>query len=58
MVDIEKLRNDIKQQCYGIFFGGGYGGALIQSFDVENATSDELINMAIQQGMNLKKYEI
>jgi hypothetical protein len=27
-IDIEKLREDLKQECYGAFFGGGFGGTL------------------------------
>lgn len=32
-IDIEKLREDMKQQCYAAFFVGGFGGALNESFD-------------------------
>ena len=30
-IDIEKLREDMKQECYGAYFGGGFGAALMDS---------------------------
>lgn len=27
-LDIEALRDDLKQECYGAFFGGNFGGGL------------------------------
>ena len=45
-IDIEKLREDMKQDCYGAYFGGGFGGAMMESFDVEKASPEELIEMA------------
>ena len=35
-IDIEGLREDLKQECYGAFFSGGFGVALMGSFDVEH----------------------
>lgn len=57
-IDIERLREDIMQDCYGAYFVGGYGGALIESFDVEKASLQELIEMAENKGIDLRKYEI
>ncbi len=57
-IDIERLREDLKQECYGAFFGGGFGGALIESFDVEHASPQKLVEMAREKGIDLRKYEI
>ena len=57
-IDIEKLREDLKQECYGEFFGGGFGGALMESFDVEKASPEKLVKMAQENGLDLRKYEI
>ena len=57
-IDIEKLREDLKQECYGAFFGGGFGGALMESFDVEKASPEKLVKMAQENGLDLRKYEI
>lgn len=57
-IDIEKLREDMKQDCYGAYFGGGFGGALVESFDVEKASPEELVEMAKnKRGINLSDYE-
>ena len=55
-IDIDALREDMKNECYGAFFGGGFGGALIESFDIEDASPEELVQMAQRQGINLNKY--
>ncbi len=57
-IDIEKLREDMKQDCYGAYFGGGFGGALVESFDVEKASPEELVEIAKnKRGINLSDYE-
>lgn len=33
-IDIEKLREDLKNDSLGAFFGGGFGGALIEASDL------------------------
>ncbi len=56
-IDVEKLREDLKQECYGAFFGGGLGGALIESFDIGRASPEELVKIAEDKGIDLGKYE-
>ncbi len=56
-IDIEKLREDMKQECYGAYFGGGFGAALMESFDVEKASPEKLIEMAKnKRGIDLDNY--
>ena len=57
-VDIDALREDMKDECYGAFFGAGFGGALIDSFDVEDASPEELVQRAVDQGIDLRKYQV
>ena len=57
-IDIDSLREDMKQDSYGAFFGGGYGGALMESFDIEKASPKELLEMAQDKGFNLEDYKI
>lgn len=54
-IDIERLREDIKQDCYGAYFGGGFGGALMESFDVEKASPEEVIEIAKNKNMDFRK---
>ena len=57
-IDIDKLRDDMRNESYSAYFGGDFGGALIEAFDVERASDEKLVEMAIQQGINLKKYQV
>ena len=43
--------------CYGAFYEGGFGGALIQSFDLEQASPQTLIKIAQDYGVNLEQYQ-
>ncbi len=58
MIDVEQLREDLLQNCYGGFFGGGFGAALIEAAEVEKATLEELVELAQRQGINLSRYSI
>ena len=58
IIDIDKLRKDMLDNCYGAFFVGDFGGALVESVDIEKATDEELVEMAMRQGIDLRRYEI
>lgn len=55
-IDVDRLRDDMRNESYGAYFGGGFGGALIEAFDVERASDEKLVEMAIQQGIDIRKY--
>lgn len=57
-IDVDRLRDDLKNECYGAFFGGGFGGALMESFDVDRADPEELVEMAQRNGVNLWDYQV
>lgn len=57
-IDVDELRNDLRNECLGAFFGGGFGGALVESFDVDRASPEELVEMAQRQGINLRRYQM
>ena len=57
-VDVEKLREDMKSDCLGAYFGGGFGAALIESFDVDKASPEDLVSMAQNKGIDLRKYKV
>ena len=44
--------------CYGAFFGGGFGGALIEASDIEDASAEELIKIAERNGIDLREYAV
>jgi hypothetical protein len=57
-VDVERLRKDMKNECMGAFYGGRFGGAMMESFDVDRASSERLVEIAKSRGVDLRKYEI
>lgn len=58
VIDTDRLKEDMKNDSLGAYYGGGFGGALMESFDVDSASSDELIRKAQRQGIDLREYEI
>ena len=57
-IDYDRLREDLKNEALGAFYGGGFGGALIEAFDIDNASDDELISIAQQMHIDINKYVI
>jgi len=55
-IDFERLREDLAEDSYGAFYGGGFGGALMEAFDIESASEDELIQLAEDKGLDLEDY--
>ena len=55
-IDIEELRRDLINDSRGAFYGGGFGGAMYESFEIERATPEELIRIAQRKGINLLQY--
>lgn len=57
-IDVEKLRDDLKQDCYAAFFVAGYGGALVESLDIDKASPEILIELAKDKKVDFHKYII
>ena len=57
-IDIESLGNDLKNESLGAFYGGGFGGALIESFQIDKASPEELIRIANKMHINIEDYII
>ena len=55
-IDVEELRQDLLNDSYGAFYGGGFGGAMYESFEIEQATPEELVRIAQRKGINLLRY--
>lgn len=56
-INFDKLSKDLENDSYGAYFGGGYGGALMDAFDVKHASNDDLLKMAKRKGFDVGKYE-
>lgn len=57
-IDIDKLRQYMLDNSYGAFFIGDFGGALAEAADIENASDEELVEMAERQGIDLRRFEV
>ncbi len=56
-IDIDKLRNDMLDESMGAFFAGGFGGGIIRALDIECASLEKLVDIALKQGIDLRKYQ-
>ncbi len=57
-IDINKLKLDLKDYYEAAYFTLGYGAALMDSFDLDNLSDKEIINKAIDNGLNIENYII
>ena len=57
-IDIDKLRQYMLDDSYGAFFVGDFGGALAEAADIENASDEEVVEMAKRPGIDLKRFEV
>ncbi len=55
-IDINKLKQDLKDYYESAYFTLGYGAALMQSFDLDNLSDEEIINKSIENGLNIENY--
>ena len=58
LIDLDALRDAVKNECYAAAFGGGLGGALIESFDADSAGPQELVRMAQRWGIDVSRFEV
>lgn len=58
LIDIEALRNDLLEEDYGAYFAGGFGGAMAESFHIQDASPEQLIRLAKERGFDLCDYEV
>ena len=55
-IDINKLKQDLKDYYEAAYFTLVYGAALMDSFDLDNLSDEEIIDKAIDNGINLENY--
>jgi hypothetical protein len=55
-IDVEELREDLIWDSRAAFYGGGFGGAMYESFEIERATPEELVRIAQRKGIDLTRY--
>lgn len=57
-IDVEKLRKDMREDSLRAFFGGGFGGTMVEAGDINRISDEKLIEMAQRKGINLRKYQV
>lgn len=55
-IDINKLKQDLKDYYEAAYFTLGYGAALMDSFDLNNLSDEEIISKAAENGVDLEQY--
>ena len=55
-IDPEELRQDMLNDSRAAFYGGGFGGAMYESFEIERATPQELVEIAQRKGIDVTRY--
>ena len=58
IIDIDKLRKDMLDKCYALFFSADNIAALADTPDIEQDSDEEVIEMAQKQGIDHRKYEV
>ena len=58
IIDVDDLRKDLLNDSYGAAFGGGFGGAFREAIDIERASDEEVVKIAVKKGIGLSKYEV
>ena len=57
-IDINKLKQDLKNYYEAAYFTLGYGAALMDSFDLNNLSDEEIISKAAENSVDLEQYII
>ena len=55
---VSELKQDLKDYYEAAYFTLGYGAALMDSFDLDNLSDEEIISKAAENGVDLEQYII
>lgn len=56
-IDTKKLKKDLKEESYGAGFVGGFGGAFAEANEIDRASDEKVVDIALSKGVDLSKYE-
>lgn len=56
--DIERLRNDMKDDCFGMAFGAGLDFMIYGALELDTMSDSEILSAAKQNGINIERYRI
>ena len=55
-IDIDRLRNDLMSENLAGYFGAGLGRMLIEAIDIQKMEPEDLVQLAQNQGIDLRRY--
>lgn len=55
-INVDSLRENLKDEYEAAFYVGGYGAALIELAELENMSDEDVVEKAVRQGINLNDY--
>lgn len=58
IIDIESLKEDLKKELIDAHFGTGFGAPLIESFQLDRITDEQIVELALKYGLRLENYQI
>ena len=56
IINIDRLRDDLAEDSYAGAFGG-MPAMIVEGWDIENVSPEELVQIAIDRGIDLSDYE-
>lgn len=57
-IDIERLREDLIADSFGLSVGLGFPGMLVETDRIRNASAEEIIRIAEGQGIRIEDYRM
>lgn len=57
MIDYERLRRDLMEDRYAGAFAG-MPAMMMEAWEIEDASEEELLELAYQDGIDLDRYEL
>lgn len=57
-INLNALWEALERECCGAFYGGRFGGAMVQATEVKKASPEDLIALAEEMGLDLSRFEI
>ena len=58
MIDYDALREELRDECFAAYYGGGIGPALMDALNVDDMTPEELVKTAQLRGVDINRFII
>lgn len=58
MIDYDALREELRDECFAAYYGGGIGPALLDALNVDDMDPEELVKTAQLWGVDISRFTI